>query len=102
VLPLLIFAEVKDGVRQIFPAGVAVPLGNSEKVIWVTVQADPDNTGNVYVGDSTVSSTRGVELAPGDSMTFQAIDKEKRYNLAEIYVDAATNNDSVRFVYMVR
>ena len=101
-LPLLLFGQVKDGAKQIFPAGTAVPLGSSEKCVWVTVQADPDNAGDVYVGDSTVSATRGSALAPGGSVHFGDVDFQEVYNLSEIYVDAATNNDSVRYVYFVR
>ncbi len=32
------------------------------------IQADPANTGNIYIGDSTVSASTGISLAPGEKL----------------------------------
>lgn len=50
----------------------------------VSIQADPANSGTVYVGDSTLSSTRySRELQPGDWYTIagSAVDVNKIYVL---------------------
>ena len=40
----------------------------------IVVQAIAANTDKVRVGDSNVATTRGIELAPGDSVTFDGVD----------------------------
>jgi len=102
LVPGLLLAEIKDGNKTVTAAGTAEALGSNESCVWVTVQAAPGNTGNIYVGASTVSSTRGVELAPGDSQHFSMITRGDHYNLAEIWVDAATSADTVKFIYQTR
>ena len=57
-----------------------------------------DNTGNVFLGASTVADGRGVELTPGQSHHFPAPSQAQIYDLSEFYVDAATNGDGVSWV----
>ena len=59
----------------------------------VDMQADPSNTGYIYVGGSDVSATKGIRLAPGD---FYSIDID---NTADIYVLASEDEEDIHFTY---
>jgi len=59
----------------------------------VDMQADPGNTGYIYVGGSDVSATKGIRLSPGD---FYSIDVD---NTADIYVLASVDEEDIHFTY---
>ena len=59
----------------------------------VDMQADPSNTGYIYVGGSDVSATKGIRLAPGD---FYSIDID---NVADIFVLASVDEEDIHFTY---
>lgn len=65
-------------------AALAVPDGHAVKI-----KALPGNTGNVYVGDSTVSASSGYVLTPGDTVSIQVAD------VATIYADVDTGGEGV-------
>jgi|GEM_PF-5754579 len=47
-------------------SGVAVPIGaGSARSFWVQCIAPATNSANVMFGDSTVTATRGLPIAPG-------------------------------------
>lgn len=81
-------------------AGTAVPISTTEEHVHsISIQAQSDNSGVLYVGDSSVASTTGQELGAGEVYVINAFDKP--YNLEEldlqdIYIDAATNGDVAR------
>jgi hypothetical protein len=61
------------------------------------------NTGVIYVGDSSVSASRGIEVAKGTSISInQAFGRSAglEYKLSNFYVDAATNGDKVKVSYV--
>jgi len=59
----------------------------------VTIIAKRTNTGYIYAGKNTVSSTvYGVELAAKDSFTFVV------KNANEIYIDASVNGEGISYV----
>lgn len=71
-------------------AGTAVPLSaTSVPVFSVTIKAAPTNSGAIYIGDSSVSSSNGFLLSKGDTVSFDISD------LTNIYVDSETSNDGV-------
>lgn len=71
-------------------AGTRVALtAGGARLIYVRALAG--NTGVVYVGDVAVSAANGYELSAGEYVLIHAPD----YELASIYVDAATNGDKV-------
>jgi len=49
----------------------------------VLVKADQNNTGNVYVGDSSVSTTNGFKLSPGQAIEIEIDDASKIYVIAD-------------------
>lgn len=79
--------------------------GSSVLCYSVIISADKLNTGNVYVGDSSVSSSNGEELAAGESIILTAdelFNGNIEIDLADIYVDTQTNNNVVRIQYQKR
>lgn len=85
--------KVVNGQVIVTTAGTRVALGVSTLLVnGVTIKAFADNTGIVYVGSSTVSSSNGYRLNAGESV-FIAVD-----NLADIYVDASANTQKVSFI----
>lgn len=85
--------RVINGKTTVATAGTAVPLGTSTLLInGVTVKSLSGNTGTVFVGNSTVTSANGFELAAGESI-FIAVD-----NVSDIYINASVNAQSVCYV----
>lgn len=93
------------GTQSVITPGTRVALSATRKqALWVLVEAiRPDapgtaNTGNIFLGDKTVTASNGYVMTPGTSQQYPATDAYI-YNLAEIYIDAATASDGVRFTY---
>jgi hypothetical protein len=80
--------------------GTAERLSSSGiAVTAVTIQASLDNTGSIYVGDSTVDADTGIVVAPGDACTVEApVGRHgpEEIVLNEIYVVSSTTGDSCR------
>ena len=74
-------------------SSTAEVLKSSTACKRVDMQADPANTGYIYVGGSDVSATKGIRLAPGD---FYSIDVN---NTADIYVLASVDEEDIHFTY---
>ncbi len=74
--------------------------GVSRKCTTVLLKAASANTGNIYVGDSTVDSSLCHPLAPGQDLIINADqdleNEDKTYiDLADIWVDTATNGNDI-------
>jgi len=85
-------------------AGTAQPLVASRAPAgWVLMQAAKGNTGSVYIGGTGITNgtttTNGIELAKGDTISFPAMGITEPYDLATIFVNADTNNDKLRVIY---
>lgn len=86
-------STIRNGQKTVTTAGTAEAIvGSSTSCEGVVLQALSSNTGLVYVGDSSVSSSNGMELQPGQA-TGLAID-----NLNKVYVDSAENGDGICFM----
>lgn len=78
-------------------AGTAQPLSaTSIEAYGVTIKALADNTGDIYVGDSNVSSTNGFVLDAGEELTLKP---GGWVELNQIYIDAGTTDDGVSAIY---
>ena len=88
---------IGDGTADVAVAGTAVQLSTTDTPCkYVEIFAKAANTGNVFVGGSTVSSTRGAVLEQARSIRLW-ID-----NLNKVYIDCETGNtDGVMYVYTV-
>lgn len=69
-----------------------VALGtSSQNALWIQCIAPSTNTNAVRFGDSTVSSTRGLPIAPGGGYNTPAM-QGRGYSLANTYVYVATGD----------
>ncbi len=83
---------IRNGQINVTTAGTAVALTTSTPVKAVVIQALPSNSGIIYVGDSSVSSSTGYPLEAGQSIGL-AID-----DLQKVYIDSNTDGDGVAFL----
>jgi len=60
----------------------------------VVLKADDDNTGNIYVGNSDVTTSSGLRLSPGQSLSID-ID-----NLNKVYVIADTADQKLYVLWL--
>lgn len=75
-------------VTAVSTAGTRVNLASNALTQGIILEAPSTNTGKIYVGGSTVSSTvYGAELSPGQATSFAG------NNTNLIYIDASVNGD---------
>ena len=91
---------IVDGLMAVTTAGTRLPLIAARTVAnWIIIQSKTANTGKVYIGGSTVSSTSGIELqSADDSVEFPAV-RGSLYDLSKIYIDVSVNLEGVKFIY---
>jgi len=81
----------KSGQKNVTTAGTQIALGTAQIYKELTVIANADNTGNIYLGDSTVDSSTGIVLPKGGFFTFHFVD------IANVYIDASVSGEGVSF-----
>lgn len=85
--------------KAVTAAGTRVQLqSTSQWATGVRVKALAGNANPVYVGDSTVSSALGYQLAPGEELALPA---DAVIDLSTIYLDAQTNGEGATVFYYV-
>lgn len=93
------FSALENGRDTVATAGTAVQLngGNALSVpdgAELHIVAPTDNTGSVYLGDSTVSSIDGYELEPGEQMPIPLhVD-----DVSLVFVDVDNAGDGVTWI----
>jgi hypothetical protein len=86
-------AALYTGKKTVAAAGTAEALGESQTLtVGVTIKAEADNTGTVYVGDEDVDSASGFQLAKGESIFIPIND------LAAVYLDVSVSGDGVTYL----
>lgn len=80
------------GTAEQLNGGTSLPVPNGATV---SVTALPSNTGNVYVGDSSVSATTGDVLTPDTSVELPVTD------VSSIYIDVDTGGEGVSWIVEV-
>lgn len=86
--------DFQGGAKTVTTAGVAVALSAvSVPCRRVNIRCSATNTGFIYIGGATVSSTVGLYLQPMDSILVEIDDLNK------IYLDASTDGQSVVYAY---
>ena len=93
------------GAGAVATAGVRVQITSSNLACsGVIFQASTGNTGKLYVGDSTVTSSNGISLSPGETYTIasQSLDgvMDAELILSDFWIDADTNGNSVKIHYL--
>lgn len=87
-------STIGDGTKSVTTAGTREQLsGSSVPCKKLTIQAKIGNTGSVYVGGSTVASTRGIELLPTGTIQLTVS------NLNLVYIDVSVNGEGVTYIY---
>lgn len=85
---------IGDGYKAVTTAGVKEALASSTQCRYVIIMALSSNTGNIYIGGTTVSSTSGRALV---SLQSEKIDID---NLNKIYIDSDVNGEGVMYTYV--
>jgi len=85
-------------------AGTAVALGTG-KARKLKIKALAGNTGALGVGESDVDSTNWYELSPGDELILDNTSESGQsemfeFDLANVYLDAATNGNAASISYI--
>ena len=93
----MIAGALRNGTQAVTTAGTRVQLtATATPANAVHVEAKPGNTGYIYVGGPTVSSTDyATRLAPGDAFDV-AID-----DVSKVWIDASVSLDGVTYGYTV-
>lgn len=88
--------------------GTRVQVSTSDLAVTsVVIQAAPANTGNIYVGDDAVTSTRNsATLEPSRAWSISADGSgragQEEFVLSDFWVDSATSGDKVNVSYIKR
>lgn len=83
---------VYTGQTNVTTAGTRVALGSSQAVKSVVIKAKTTNTGLIYVGGSTVTSSNGFILSAGDTVSIDIA------NIATISIDSSVNGEGVSYL----
>lgn len=90
--------------KLVATAGTRVALSSTKLMSsHVLIKARPNNSGIVYVGGSDVAAANGYHLAANAEVKLSdliAPNSNELLNLADVYIDAATNGDGVRVLYV--
>ena len=84
-----------SGTIKVTAAGTRVQAAHKGNLSTAVFKARSDNTGDVYLGGSDVSSTDGMTLIPGESIQLHLANP---VSSAQFWVDADNNNDQVDFI----
>lgn len=94
VTSLPLATSINNGQKTVTTAGTAVQLSvlGAAAVHGVRVKALHANTGDIYVGKSTVASGNGFVLDAGEEAYIQCS------NANQIYIDSSVNGEGVSFL----
>lgn len=83
---------VANGKTTVTTAGTRVVLASSTAVKSVSIKALATNTGTIYIGSSSVSSSNGFQLAAGDTVSLDIA------NLNTVNIDSSVNGEGVSYL----
>lgn len=81
-----------NGRKTVTSAGTAEALSGSTFVKTVCIKPLSTNSNNIYIGNSSVTSTTGYPLPSGESISIDI------NNLNKIYLDVDTNGEGVSYL----
>jgi len=93
-------ANVKSGSTTCPSNGSKQVASSSVRVAKIDLQAPVANTGVVYVGGSTISSTTGIALTNGDGYSVPPISNTASYDLTNIYFACSQSADKITYTYL--
>lgn len=84
------------GNKTVTAAGTAEALSSSTRLgRSLTLVAMDNNTGRIFVGGSTVSSSTHRGMLAGDSLTIS--NPSKSFDLTKIYIDSSVSGEGVDY-----
>lgn len=87
-------STLSDGTKSVTTAGTAVALATATTCKEVIITANVGNSGYIYIGSSSVSSTQFMKkILAGEEFSI-AID-----DLSKIYLDCDVNGEGVTYGY---
>lgn len=86
---------VLNGRKVVTTAGTRVTLASSTASKSVTIKALSTNTGIIYVGDASVSSTTGLQLLANETVSLDIA------NLSTVNLDSSINGEGVTYLAVV-
>lgn len=96
--------SIVSATKTVTTAGTQVALVSAEKnVTSIVIQANPANTGYIYVGASDVDSSNGIRLSAAEKLAITCDDRNQGGDLLDLnklYVDSNVNGEGVRFMYI--
>lgn len=72
---------------------------STTKAVWYIIQAPSANTGKVYVGGSTVTTSTGAYLSAGDSLSAPPQGGAAAYDLSNTYIACTQAADTITYFY---
>lgn len=91
-----------SGTRTCPSSGTQRLSTTSIKASWVVIQsplAPTPNTGRIHFGNSSVTTSLGVYINPGDSYNFPPQSNTQAHDLSQIYIACTVTSDIVNFDY---
>jgi hypothetical protein len=83
--------EIVHGQKSVAQTAVTLQAAAAELAVGVWVKSDSGNTGNIFVGETGVTTSTGYKLEPGESM-FINIEA-----LLDIYVISNSGTNTVYY-----
>lgn len=83
---------IRNGKKTVAVAGTRETLAGSSSILSVTVKALSTNNGMIYVGNSSVTSATGFQLAAGESVSMDVS------NLVLVNIDASVSGNGVTYL----
>ena len=88
-------------IADITPNSTATPLASTRTPAnWLQIICPATNAGDIRIGDSLVSASRGLAVAKGSGQAFPPISDDNYLDLSMIYV-YGTGSDKVTILYGV-
>ena len=90
--------------KNVTTAGTRVQIDTEKRpCTTIVLQAKNSNTGLIYVGDSSVAASNGLELKAGESLSITGDNRNEGQSdevvLADLWIDAAVNGEGVKVAY---
>jgi len=96
---------IRTGVQEVAASGTPEALLSSKTFAYsVEIVAQSDNTGDIFIGDSSVAAT-DAPRSGGDSVTLSGPlinGTQYEIDLSTIFIRVATNGDGVQFTYLAK
>lgn len=93
-------AAIKSGSNTCPSSGNKTVSSTNIRAIQVIVMGTSGNTGKVYVGGPTVTTSEGIYLNAGDTINFATQGNASAYDLSNIYFACTVSGDSIGFTYV--